>query len=319
MSWEYKIIKHVKSKAFMALAEALLQAPWQLALKLSFQRGGEKSKKYKFSVCGMFRDEAPFLKEWVEYYRVIGTDHVYLYNNRSGDNFQEVLRPYMEEGFVTLVEWPKNYAQMEAYEDCYRRFGGETEWIGFFDLDEFLCPREESNIAEFLSKYKGYPGILVFWRLFGTNGQLEPQPGKLVTEQYVCSWEKLDCVGKVIVSTSTSFVPRRFYCHHMYFTFRCLGFIRLKMPVVDEHKHFMFFQGNLRAPRRNTIQLNHYFSKSYADFMKKVSKPSGANQSNEKLRRSMDFFLMHELGNTGVDMAIFRFMTLLKKRYYNIE
>lgn len=320
MSWEYKIIKHIKSGKVLSLAEAVLQVPFRLAIKFGGprqERGGEK--RYKFSVCGMFRNEGPFLKEWVDYYRVIGTDHIYLYNNKSTDGFREVLRPYVEEGYVTLVEWEKDYAQMAAYEDCYRRFGGETEWIGFFDLDEFLCPRKERTVGEFLEKYRGYPGVLVFWRLFGTNGQLEAQPGKLVTEQYLCSWEELDCVGKVIISTSHRFLPTRFYCHHMYFGYRWLGFLPLKVPVVDEHKRFLFFQGFLRAPRRNTIQLNHYFSKSYADFVRKVNKPSSANQGDEKMRRSMDFFLMHEMGNTGADMAIFRFMTLLKKRYYNIK
>ena len=38
-------------------------------------------KKYYCSICAIFRDEGTYLKEWIEYHRIIGIDHFYLYNN----------------------------------------------------------------------------------------------------------------------------------------------------------------------------------------------------------------------------------------------
>ncbi len=62
--------------------------------------------KHYVSICAIFRDEAPFLEEWIEYHRMIGVEHFYLYNHLSADHYYEVLRPYIQEGIVELKDWP---------------------------------------------------------------------------------------------------------------------------------------------------------------------------------------------------------------------
>ena len=47
-----------------------------------------------FSICMNFKDEAIYLKDWVEYHLSIGVDHFYLYNNESSDNFLEILKTH---------------------------------------------------------------------------------------------------------------------------------------------------------------------------------------------------------------------------------
>ena len=61
---------------------------------------------YYLSIATIFRNEAPYLKEWIEYHLMMGVDHFYLYNNMSEDNYLEVLNPYIEHDIVTLVDWP---------------------------------------------------------------------------------------------------------------------------------------------------------------------------------------------------------------------
>lgn len=319
MSWEYSIIKHIKNKKVLSLMSSLLQVPYRTLFKLLPSQKEKRNKKYFFSVCGIFKDEAAYLKEWIDYYKVIGTSHIYLYNNNSTDNFMDVLDPYINEGFVTLVNWEKNYAQIESYEDCYNRFAGETKWLAFFDIDEFLCPKIDKNIESFLSRYKKYPGILIYWKMFGTNGQLDPQKDKLVTEQYTSSWKNLDKTGKVIISTSSKFSPRRIYHHHMWFTYRLFNIIKIKIPVITEHQRFVFFPSINQTQKHNTIQLNHYFSKSFSEYIAKINKTDAANPGHDAIRRKFDFFLNHELNNISIDKSIFRFMILLKKKYYNLE
>ena len=73
--------------------------------------------KYNVSICGIFKNEGKYLREWIEFHKIVGVEHFYLYNNNSEDNFREILEPYIEDGLVTLVEWKKNQAQMEAYYD----------------------------------------------------------------------------------------------------------------------------------------------------------------------------------------------------------
>ena len=48
----------------------------------------------------MFRNEAAYLKEWIEYHHLAGVEHFWLYNNNSTDQWQDVLQPYIDWGIV---------------------------------------------------------------------------------------------------------------------------------------------------------------------------------------------------------------------------
>ena len=98
----------------------------------------KKTYQYEVSLCLIFKDEAPYLKEWLEYHILIGIDHFYLYNNNSTDNFVEILEPYIRSGKVTLTNWAQNYSQIGAYEHCYNMSKNETHWLGYLDTDEFF-------------------------------------------------------------------------------------------------------------------------------------------------------------------------------------
>ena len=43
------------------------------------------------SICAVYRDEAPYLREWVEFHRLVGVERFFLYNNDSVDEHREVL------------------------------------------------------------------------------------------------------------------------------------------------------------------------------------------------------------------------------------
>lgn len=58
--------------------------------------------KHYLSVCCIFKDEAPYLEEWLRFYSLIGVEHFYLYDNDSTDAFKAVLAPWAAAGKVTL-------------------------------------------------------------------------------------------------------------------------------------------------------------------------------------------------------------------------
>lgn len=58
--------------------------------------------KHELAVCAIYRDEADYLAEWVEFHRLVGAERFFLYNNFSEDHHREVLAPYVEEGLVTV-------------------------------------------------------------------------------------------------------------------------------------------------------------------------------------------------------------------------
>lgn len=134
----------------------------------------EVGKKYNLSICAIFKNEAEYLKKWIEYHRTIGVDHFYLYDIRSGDSFQEVLSPYIKEKIVSLIHWPEIIAhddrnpphqwvlstQIPAYENALNFIAkNETKWLLFVDINEFLvCPKGKL-ITNLLEEYDNFSGI----------------------------------------------------------------------------------------------------------------------------------------------------------------
>lgn len=103
--------------------------------------------KYYFSICAIFKDESLSLKELVEYHKLIGVEHFYLYNNFSTDNSESILQQYINEGIVTLVDWDvAPPAQSAAYNDFKKKFWNETQWVAFIDLDEYICLKHDTNL-----------------------------------------------------------------------------------------------------------------------------------------------------------------------------
>lgn len=148
--------------------------------------------KHELAVCTIFQNDAAFLKEWIEFHKLQGVQHFYLYDNNSRDHFSSVLDPYIARGDVTLINWPYTYAnnddaewrkiQFGAYMDCIHRFGNGINWLAVIDSDEFLfCPTGE-QLPSFLKRYLSYGGVCVNWVRFGTSHVEEIPPGNLMIE-----------------------------------------------------------------------------------------------------------------------------------------
>ena len=274
----------------------------------------KKNNKYYISICAIFKNEGCYIKEWIEYHKLIGIDHIYLYNNFSDDNYHEILDSYIEEGFVTLTEWPYKYSQMEAYHDCYIKYKCETFWLTFIDLDEFICPRYKYNIKDWIKDYEGYPAVTMYWQMFGTCGKMKPDYSKLVIEQYTSSWEKLDGIGKYFLCTDERFALKNILSHHHIFVRYKIGFVNIKLPMINENRRFIFFPMLYKSTNKNTIQLNHYFSKSYEEYRNKINKGDVYSISHEDYRKSINFFINHEKMNISDNKVIFKYLTLLKEQ-----
>ena len=129
------------------------------------------------SICCIYRDEAPYLREWIEFHRLVGVEHFFLYDNRSEDDHRRVLEPYVESGLVTLHDWPEHPGQRGAYDHCLRAHEGDSRWIAFIDADEFLFSPLGVPLPEILRELEDAPGVGVSWILFGTSGHETPRPG----------------------------------------------------------------------------------------------------------------------------------------------
>lgn len=89
-----KMLK-IKNRKCLAIIENLLNIPYKILFLYARRKERLTSKKkYYFSVCCIFKDEAKYLGEWIEYNRIIGVDHIYMYNNNSTDDFRSIIDSY---------------------------------------------------------------------------------------------------------------------------------------------------------------------------------------------------------------------------------
>ena len=274
-------------------------------------------KKYYLSVCAIFKDESLSMREWIEYHHLIGVDHFYLYNNNSTDRSVEILQPYIERGLVTLINWKMPPpCQAEAYNHCKEHFYDESNWIAFIDLDEYICPRRMMNMKEWLEPYESYPSLVIYWKMFGSAGQVEHDPNRLITEQYYIAWDRFDDIGKPIINTRfPSKKTTLKYIHDLPSTCKLFS-INFTLPPVNEFKHFVAFKSNrtnlFTIPSDFSIQINHYVTKSYMDYF--VKRRNRGDVNNFKGPETSWPFIYAQNFAQVADYSIYSFLPFLKVR-----
>lgn len=269
----------------------------------------KNERKYDVCICGIFKNEGVYLKEWIEYHHLIGVQHFYLYNNNSTDDFRDILNEYINKGIVTLIEWPHNQAQMQAYMDCIKNYKDDTKWIGFIDIDEFIVPVKDNNIYSILSKFETYCGsVLLYWKLFGAGKYVLRDINKLVIEDFIVSAPKHSDIGKCFYNTTFDFDARKSNgLHHMLWT----KFKKISIPPVDIFGNFVFSGFNPEPRDDFSVQINHYATKSYDEFKMKKLKGDVFYKINPH-----DETYFNELNTvcTGIDFSIYRWLILLKQK-----
>ncbi len=271
----------------------------------------DEKRKYHVSLCIMFKDEALYLREWLEYHLMVGVDHFYMYDNNSSDGYESVIKSYLEEGLVTLIPWPKEHSQVEGYEDCIRRFQSESDWIGFIDVDEFLVPVAEESLVTFLDRFSNRPSVLVYWRFFGSGGMINRDTKRLVTEDFVVASEKLYTKGKCFFNSNFDYL---FGSEKNKSMFHFLWTVSNGKPVppVDAFGHTMYRSWYLKRKTMTIpIQINHYTLKSYMEHKEKDKK---GDVYYDRPTHDDRLFFLRDMRCTVADYHIFKYVTELKLR-----
>ncbi len=293
---------------------ALMQIVFSLVLKLFKSESDVSVYKYKIAICAIFKDEATYFKEWIEFHIIAGVDHFYLYNNFSSDDYMSVLKPYIEKGLVTLVDWPVKQGQMSAYKDCIKKFRNETEWIGFIDLDEFVIPNHDSSLYDFLKKFNKRPSVLFYWRYMGSSGRIKRDFNGLVTEDFTVCWHKYGEVGKCFYNTRYDLLEnerKNVTFHHFLW---CKGPFHMEIPPCNVFGKFCMMGINVFPivgvdAQDFPAQVNHYVVKSYQEYVQKYTKGDVFYENNPHRE---EFFYAHDVNCTDVDYHAYRFLSKLK-------
>ena len=136
----------------------------------------------KVCLCVMGKEENLYAKEFIEHYKKLGYNHIFLYDNNeiNGEQFEDVLKEEISEGFVSIINFrgkkgkkgKKGGIQLEIYYDCYERNNKDYDWLSFYDFDEFLELKPNNlTIQKFLGnkRYKKCQNLKINFLYYSDN------------------------------------------------------------------------------------------------------------------------------------------------------
>lgn len=234
-------------------------------------------------IVAIFRNEAPYLVEWIEFHRLVGAHHFILYDNGSDDASTAVLAPYIEAGIVTVMPWQTFAlginAQRLAYAHAVVNFGWMAEWLACIDIDEFLFSERQVSVLPLLDALQGLDGLYVPRFEFGPSGHTKP-PAGLVIENYlerarISDTPKVKSLVRAVRATGMA-------------THRSL---------VEGRVGTLPHEGGPLA-----LRINHYFTKSTAEFAAKLARgwPEGASRDLEHKREHFDSTTIDTVRDTSI-------------------
>jgi hypothetical protein len=290
--------------------------PWRAPIALPVLNPIQERAGYLAAVL-LAKDEGPYLEEWLEFHRLVGVEHVYIYDNGSSDNSKEVLRPFLQTGYVTRIPWTSfvrdGSPQRLAYAHALSNFGPAWRWMAFIDADEFLFPTEAHALPSVLNHYEHLPAVAVYWKMFGFSGHVT-RPAGLVIENFTrrAPFPPEPGVSHRLLKFKSIIDPSKVKAvvtpHAMMLDNELVG-------AYTEHDAFVSTSIDHRthAPNRQ-LSLNHYHTKSKEEFERKLSRGCGAGSSiedhNKKLRKRVPWLEVE----TVEDKVIHRFLPELTRR-----
>lgn len=232
----------------------------------------EKEKALQFedelSIVAIAKNEGEYIEEWLAYYKSVGVDRVYLYENNGTDNMKEKVRPFIDSGFVVYNDFPGDAKQLPAYNHAIQEYGHKTRYMAMVDCDEFLMPTQaQFDLANAVKTvfdttvHSG--GIGINWCVYGSSNKFKKEPG-LVMERFKMRANDQAWNNKLI---KTIVDPRLVKC----FVSPHFAVYRLGAWCVDTKGHRVG-TWYINDVDFSVLRCNHFFCKSVEEFRNKQAR-----------------------------------------------
>ncbi len=230
-------------------------------------------------ICTIAIHEEPYIMEFVNHYIGLGVDKIVVFDNHPS----ATLSSLQEHPNVIYIHFPGKQMQLPAYFHMIRMIQSQKvimpDFVGFFDVDEFLVLRRGLQLKDWLSEFDDFSGVGVPWKLFGSSGLIayDPRP---VMERF--TWGARDC--------------------HSHFK----SFVRpMEVCRINNPHFFETSRGTRNASNTKTLTsaedpcddsgekavLHHYFTKSYQEYLQKMNR----GRSDIRELRSLKDFVKHDI------------------------
>lgn len=248
------------------------------------------------AIGAIFKNEGPYISEWVAYHKILGFDKIYIVDNISDDGSSEILAKLHESNEITRIEYKTVEGvkpQVPAYNLILERAQSECEYIAFIDADEFLCFEKDYKLCDLtalLDSSENVGAIAINWCVYGSSNVILPGDG-LVIERFDHRSEKdchLNLHYKSFLKTKAINGTHGGGVHHF---------------QLNEGYHYVMTDGSKLNSATgisdhvswDLCRLNHYVIKSDSEFFHKKMARGRAAGNNSDLNRY--FFINHDKNN----------------------
>jgi hypothetical protein len=235
------------------------------------------AEAWDLAVTAIIKDEAEYIREWIEFHRLVGVQHFYLYDNDSSDGTVEALSDYVAAGVVELTQWPHFLAgahtQALAYAHALVTYGAKTRWMAFIDADEFLFGSREDDLVHILDDYANLPALVVYRHTYGTSGHRTTPEGPTI-ENF--TWRQRVPVGRMPdglfgKSPKTIVRPSRVKVVHGAHFFILddtgqIGYDERRRPLKRDALYHT----------SDRLRINHYYTRDLASFQRRCRRDSSS-------------------------------------------
>ncbi len=263
---------------------------------------------HEMAMVSISKNEGPYVKEWIEYHRLVGFTKFYFYDNESEDETASILKPYVEQGLVEYNLIKGKGRQLDAYNDAIKKHKDECRWMAFLDMDEYLMPTKPfepiANVVSALIKKAGggAVGVGVNWCIYGSS-HLEKTPQGLTTENFIYRGTIKHWGNRHIKTVCNPRFVNDFISPH-YPIFKAGAY---NINDSDGKRLWGWFCLDVKW---QALRINHYWSKSKEQYIKKISRGLGDREG----AYDMSKFNTYDL-NDEKDLSMMVYVDELKKLF----
>jgi hypothetical protein len=251
------------------------------------------------ALCGIVRNEIRGIVEWLAHYKALGFSEFLIYDNESNDGTEVILQELHDAGELTYRHWPHTvwvWPQRRAYENARRQ--AKSDWVAYFDADEFLVLREDASIGDFLLRFApDVAAVAVNWVVFGSDGQVAYRPAP-VTERFFGALPPGAALNRMVKSIGRRSLLRGTGVHRVDPGTARYVTASGAEAIFDERSRTL-------ASETTTATLHHYMVKSAEEFEEKLQR-GNANSQFQVARRVRLERRLPELDAGGVTNTDFR-------------
>ena len=301
-----KLLLYEDLKIFHLFLKSLFLLTYMYLL---FFKINKKIIKIKVCICTIGKLENQYIREFVEYYKKLGVDKIYIYDNNeiNGELFETVLFDYISTQFVEIINY-RGYikSQYKMMNNCYKKNYLKYDWIMFYDIDEFLYLKNYYNIKNYLNKYKFNKCKIIYLNFiyYTDNNNLYYENKTLLNrfrhyKMYRIYFGKSIIRGNIPEINITS-------CHYLTKKIKpCNGFGKFSDKFIKFNSDDKYYY------------IKHYSFKSTEEYCRKINKGNAVygNSMKKKINKIKMYFKYNEItiekinlfeNETGINLDFFR-------------